>query len=130
MQKTNREESWVHAYDVPSSLQLSVLLVRPCLLSLFVCILSVLLLRSGYFALNSCDFFGLVYLHDHRLCLGPWSEHGSTTGGNNACNRYESAKEQGLVCFLLDIILLCVEKESHSVVLSKGQLVIACYSIL
>ncbi|KAM0894904.1 hypothetical protein ACQ4PT_024166 [Festuca glaucescens] len=30
------------------------------------------------------------------LCLGPWSEHGSTTGGNNACNRYESAKEQGL----------------------------------
>uniref|UniRef100_A0ACD5YG22 Uncharacterized protein n=1 Tax=Avena sativa TaxID=4498 RepID=A0ACD5YG22_AVESA len=31
------------------------------------------------------------------LCLGPWSEHGSTTtGGNYACNRYESAKKQGI----------------------------------
>ncbi|XP_028787712.1 probable E3 ubiquitin-protein ligase ARI8 [Neltuma alba] len=26
------------------------------------------------------------------LCLGPWSEHGETTGGFYACNRYEEAK--------------------------------------
>jgi hypothetical protein len=52
-----------------------------------------------------------MLLHDHRLCLGPWSEHSTrTTGGNYACNRYESAKEQGLVCSLLDIILLCIEE--------------------
>uniref|UniRef100_A0ACD5XUB6 Uncharacterized protein n=1 Tax=Avena sativa TaxID=4498 RepID=A0ACD5XUB6_AVESA len=31
------------------------------------------------------------------LCLGAWSEHGNrTTGGYYACNRYESAKEQGI----------------------------------
>ncbi|CAL9187406.1 unnamed protein product [Musa hybrid cultivar] len=29
------------------------------------------------------------------LCLGPWSEHGERTGGFYACNRYESAKQEG-----------------------------------
>lgn len=30
-----------------------------------------------------------------RLCLGAWSDHGGRTGGFCACNRYESAKQQG-----------------------------------
>ncbi|KAK1367754.1 RBR-type E3 ubiquitin transferase [Heracleum sosnowskyi] len=29
------------------------------------------------------------------LCLGDWSEHGDRTGGNYACNRYETAKQEG-----------------------------------
>nr|GMC55917.1 probable E3 ubiquitin-protein ligase ARI8 [Ipomoea batatas] len=29
------------------------------------------------------------------LCLGPWSDHGEKTGGFYACNRYESAKQDG-----------------------------------
>ncbi|KAH7681311.1 E3 ubiquitin ligase RBR family protein [Dioscorea alata] len=29
------------------------------------------------------------------LCLGAWSEHGERTGGFYACNRYESAKQEG-----------------------------------
>ena len=30
-----------------------------------------------------------------RLCLGEWSEHGERTGGFYACNRYETAKNEG-----------------------------------
>ncbi|KAM7278254.1 hypothetical protein ACFE04_005388 [Oxalis oulophora] len=30
------------------------------------------------------------------LCLGVWSEHGERTGGFYACNRYESAKQEGV----------------------------------
>lgn len=30
------------------------------------------------------------------LCLGPWSEHGQSSGGFYSCNRYESAKESGI----------------------------------
>ncbi|KAL8170841.1 hypothetical protein V2J09_022645 [Rumex salicifolius] len=30
------------------------------------------------------------------LCLGAWSDHGERTGGFYACNRYETAKQQGL----------------------------------
>ncbi|GAB4855894.1 Probable E3 ubiquitin-protein ligase ari8 [Ancistrocladus abbreviatus] len=30
------------------------------------------------------------------LCLGAWSEHGETTGGFFACNRYETAKQEGV----------------------------------
>ncbi|CAI7852799.1 unnamed protein product, partial [Closterium sp. NIES-54] len=30
------------------------------------------------------------------LCLGAWSEHGEKTGGFYACNRYESAKHDGV----------------------------------
>ncbi|OAY81546.1 putative E3 ubiquitin-protein ligase ARI8 [Ananas comosus] len=30
------------------------------------------------------------------LCLGVWSEHGERTGGFYACNRYESAKKEGV----------------------------------
>ncbi|KAK9087918.1 hypothetical protein Syun_030312 [Stephania yunnanensis] len=29
------------------------------------------------------------------LCLGAWSDHGEKTGGFYACNRYETAKEEG-----------------------------------
>lgn len=115
MQTTNREESWLHAYDVPSSLQISVLLVQYHLLSLFVFVLSILLMKIGHFVLKICYIFGLMLLHHHRLCLGDWSEHGSRiTGGNYACNRYEADKKKGIVCSFLGIILLCIEEESHS----------------
>ncbi|KAF6152192.1 hypothetical protein GIB67_019414 [Kingdonia uniflora] len=30
------------------------------------------------------------------LCLGSWQEHGERTGGFYACNRYETAKQQGV----------------------------------
>ncbi|KAL1803021.1 hypothetical protein DCAR_0934695 [Daucus carota subsp. sativus] len=30
------------------------------------------------------------------LCLGVWSDHGERTGGFYACNRYESAKQEGV----------------------------------
>ncbi|XP_022965653.1 probable E3 ubiquitin-protein ligase ARI8 [Cucurbita maxima] len=30
------------------------------------------------------------------LCLGPWSDHGERTGGFYACNRYETAKQEGV----------------------------------
>lgn len=30
------------------------------------------------------------------LCLGAWSEHGERTGGFYACNRYETAKQEGV----------------------------------
>ncbi|KAI8537597.1 hypothetical protein RHMOL_Rhmol09G0036300 [Rhododendron molle] len=30
------------------------------------------------------------------LCLGAWSDHGETTGGFYACNRYEAAKQEGV----------------------------------
>ena len=36
-----------------------------------------------------------------RLCLGAWSDHGERTGGFYACNRYESAKKEGVVCLLI-----------------------------
>ncbi|ONK72465.1 uncharacterized protein A4U43_C04F19720 [Asparagus officinalis] len=31
------------------------------------------------------------------LCLGAWSNHGERTGGFYACNRYEAAKQEGLL---------------------------------
>ncbi|KAE9448068.1 hypothetical protein C3L33_20036, partial [Rhododendron williamsianum] len=31
------------------------------------------------------------------LCLGPWSDHGEKTGGFYACNRYETAKQEGVL---------------------------------
>jgi len=39
--------------------------------------------------------FDTFYLH--RLCLGAWSDHGERTGGFYACNRYEAAKQEGVV---------------------------------
>lgn len=33
-----------------------------------------------------------------RLCLGAWTDHGERTGGFYACNRYEAAKQEGVVC--------------------------------
>lgn len=32
----------------------------------------------------------------YRLCLGAWSDHGERTGGFYACNRYETAKQEGV----------------------------------
>lgn len=51
-------------------------------------------------------FFRLCYLNPTttgsglilcRLCLGAWSDHGERTGGFYACNRYETAKQEGVV---------------------------------
>jgi len=39
----------------------------------------------------------LIYFYLHRLCLGAWSDHGERTGGFYACNRYEAAKQEGVV---------------------------------
>ncbi|THU58785.1 hypothetical protein C4D60_Mb03t18080 [Musa balbisiana] len=36
------------------------------------------------------------------LCLGTWSEHGERTGGFYACNRYEAAKQEGVLEKLSD----------------------------
>lgn len=36
-------------------------------------------------------------LHFDRLCLGAWTDHGERTGGFYACNRYETAKQEGVV---------------------------------
>lgn len=47
-----------------------------------------------------CDSFELRR-HLYRLCLGPWTDHGERTGGFYACNRYESAKQDGVVRSLL-----------------------------
>lgn len=38
-----------------------------------------------------------MYFYLHRLCLGQWSDHGERTGGFYACNRYEAAKQEGVV---------------------------------
>lgn len=40
-----------------------------------------------------------------RLCLGAWSDHGERTGGFYACNRYETAKQEGVVCLKLILLL-------------------------
>lgn len=42
----------------------------------------------------------------HRLCLGAWSDHGERTGGFYACNRYEAAKQEGLVKSILCCLLI------------------------
>ncbi|KAG6477854.1 hypothetical protein ZIOFF_061286 [Zingiber officinale] len=44
------------------------------------------------------------------LCLGPWSEHGERTGGFNACNRYEAAKQEGAQKALSDLQSMQNEK--------------------
>lgn len=41
----------------------------------------------------------LIFFKHFRLCLGSWVEHGERTGGFYACNRYESAKKEGVVRF-------------------------------
>lgn len=43
---------------------------------------------------DSVSVYPLVY----RLCLGAWTDHGERTGGFYACNRYETAKQEGVVC--------------------------------
>lgn len=45
-----------------------------------------------------------IYLN--RLCLGAWSDHGERTGGFYACNRYEAAKQEGVVREINVLILI------------------------
>ena len=60
---------------------------------------------------NSSSFFLILYwgislyfcYYNCRLCLGAWSDHGERTGGFYACNRYEAAKQEGVVMKLKNI---------------------------
>jgi len=52
---------------------------------------------------NSLSLYEFKIFYLHRLCLGGWAEHGERTGGFYACNRYETAKREGVV---RDIIIL------------------------
>ncbi len=56
--------------------------------------------------------FSLSLYNVCRLCLGTWTDHGERTGGFYACNRYETAKQEGAVCnfYLYSFVRL----ESHS----------------
>ncbi|XP_039062268.1 probable E3 ubiquitin-protein ligase ARI7 [Hibiscus syriacus] len=49
------------------------------------------------------------------LCLGPWSQHGSNTGGFNSCNGYEAAKKKGSVDtkFRRDMAKNSLERYTH-----------------
>lgn len=38
--------------------------------------------------------------------MGAWSEHGERTGGFYACNRYEAAKQEGVVKLISFIKIL------------------------
>ena len=43
------------------------------------------------------SYFSTYIKYACRLCLGAWSDHGERTGGFYACNRYETAKQEGVV---------------------------------
>jgi hypothetical protein len=63
-----------------------------------LCICSPLSLSQFAFNLTFLFFFffSMRYI-SCRLCLGAWSDHGERTGGFYACNRYETAKQEGVV---------------------------------
>ena len=72
-------------------------------ISLFVPVLWLNLLSVPFKSLNvitaiakNCTKHRRLYFF--RLCLGQWSDHGERTGGFYACNRYEAAKQEGVVC--------------------------------
>jgi len=46
---------------------------------------------------NGLSIYEFKIFYVHRLCLGVWSDHGERTGGFYACNRYETAKQEGVV---------------------------------
>lgn len=51
-------------------------------------------------------------MHACRLCLGAWSDHGERTGGFYACNRYETAKQEGAVGSLGSFSPRCLHTSS------------------
>lgn len=53
--------------------------------------------NSNFIAYCARNFTRLLLLMFCRLCLGSWSDHGERTGGFYACNRYEAAKQEGVV---------------------------------
>lgn len=55
------------------------------------------LITSFYGQFINRLFLNFVKLLKCRLCLGAWSDHGERTGGFYACNRYEVAKQDGVV---------------------------------
>lgn len=61
--------------------------------------LNILILNFEVFHVVTKRSLLVGYLISHRLCLGAWSDHGERTGGFYACNRYESAKQEGVVSF-------------------------------
>lgn len=50
-----------------------------------------------YMKFVSLLFYIYFIIYAFRLCLGAWSDHGERTGGFYACNRYETAKQEGVV---------------------------------
>ncbi|OEL31428.1 putative E3 ubiquitin-protein ligase ARI8 [Dichanthelium oligosanthes] len=54
------------------------------------------ILKNSAESENMNCFFRLRFFEHFRLCLGAWSDHGERTGGFYACNRYESAKKEGV----------------------------------
>jgi len=53
-----------------------------------------------------------------RLCLGTWTDHGERTGGFYACNRYETAKQEGAVCNFY-LYSFCKVGESSGWIMSR-----------
>ncbi len=54
-----------------------------------------------------------------RLCLGTWTDHGERTGGFYACNRYETAKQEGAVCNFY-LYSFCKVGESSGWIMSRS----------
>lgn len=49
-----------------------------------------------------------------RLCLGVWSDHGERTGGFYACNRYEAAKQEGVVMLITLMMWWAYAENMHN----------------
>lgn len=60
-------------------------------MAVIICL--VILFFKAVLVFSACNLIGYTC----RLCLGAWSEHGERTGGFYACNRYEVAKQEGVV---------------------------------
>lgn len=70
-----------------------------------------------------------AFVHALRLCLGAWSDHGERTGGFYACNRYETAKQEGVVC-QCSLQLYFDDRGFFSCIVSVRALLIDCYHII
>ncbi|KAH9783718.1 putative E3 ubiquitin-protein ligase ARI7 [Citrus sinensis] len=62
------------------------------------------------------------------LCLGAWSDHGERTGGFYACNRYETAKQQGDLEKLSDI--QCTPESQLKFIIDAWLQIVECRRVL
>lgn len=78
---------------------------KPCVL-FYAYVLCVIICLAW----NLCPFFFYIYfiIYSFRLCLGAWSDHGERTGGFYACNRYETAKQEGVVYLYCPFIFIFI----------------------